>query len=73
MDKYYSNYYGLIFKCPLEKELRSCVFYKIRGLPSKERIAYYNVLTMKEKDLLIENHQICLSIREKKKIFQKTK
>jgi hypothetical protein len=69
MDKCYSNYYGLIFRCPVDMELKSCAFNKIRDLPSKERIGYYNALTEEEKNVLIEIHQDCLNQREKRNCF----
>jgi hypothetical protein len=67
-----SNYYGLIFNCPVENELNSCVYSKIRVLPLKERITYYNALTEDEKKILIEKHQCCLAVREKKSLFHKS-
>jgi hypothetical protein len=73
MDKFCFNYYGLIFKCPVDIELKGCAFNKIRDLPSKQRMIYYNALTEKEKNILIANHQNCLSLREEKKLFQNTK
>jgi len=66
MENCYSNYFGLIFKCPVESELNGCVYKKLRRLPSKEKIAYYNALTEDEKKVLIEKHQYCLAVREKK-------
>jgi hypothetical protein len=66
MENCYSNYFGLIFKCPVESELYGCVYKKLRRLPSKEKIAYYNALTEDEKKVLIEKHQHCLAVREKK-------
>lgn len=71
MEKCYSNYFGLIFKCPVESELNECVYKNIRRLPSKEKIAFYNALTEDEKKILIEKHQHCLEIREKKPSFYK--
>jgi len=69
MEKCNSNYYGLIFKCPVDKALDKCVYNKLRLLPSKERINYYNALTEVEKMILIDEHQRCLSVREKKNIL----
>jgi hypothetical protein len=71
MEKCYSNYFGLIFKCPVESELNKCVYKKLRRLPSKEKITYYNALTGDEKKALIEKHQYCLAVREKKSSFYK--
>lgn len=72
MAKSYTNYYGLIFNCPVGKELIDCDFKMIRQLKTKERITYYNALTEQEKDSLIEKHQQCLSVREKKTLFHES-
>ena len=72
MAKSYTNYYGLIFNCPVGKELIDCDFKTIRQLKTKERITYYNALTEQEKDSLIEKHQQCLSVREKKTLFHES-
>ena len=72
MAKNYTNYYGLIFSCPVGNEAISCDFKKIRRLKTKERLAFYNALPENEKDKLIENHQQCLSAREKKTLFHES-
>jgi len=72
MEKCNSNYYGLIFKCPVESELKSCVYSHIRELLSKERIVYYDALTDDEKKMLIEKHQRCLAARETKSLIHKS-
>jgi len=72
MAKCYTNYYGLIFNCPVGNEAISCDYKEIRQLKTKERLAYYNALPEYEKDKLIENHQKCLSIREKKTLFHES-
>ena len=72
MAKSYTNYYGLIFNCPVGNELVDCDFKPIRQLQTKERITYYNALTEKEKDSLIGKHQQCLSVREKKTLFHES-
>ena len=66
MENCYGNFYGLIFDCPVEEEVSSCVYKKLRLLSVKERINYYYALTVGEKMSLIEKHQRCLSSREKK-------
>jgi hypothetical protein len=72
MAKCYTNYYGLIFNCPVGNEAISCDYKEIRQLKTKERLAYYNALPEYEKDKLIENHQKCLSVREKKTLFHES-
>jgi len=69
MENCYTNFYGLIFNCPVGNEVESCIFKKIRLLSLKERINYYNALTEEEKMSLIEKHHNCLSCREKKSPF----
>ena len=69
MGNYYSNYYGLIFNCPMGNETANCGYKIIRQLPAKERLSYIDVLTENEKKILIERHQHCLSVREKKYLF----
>jgi len=72
MAKSYTNYYGLIFNCPVGIEKVECGYKTIRQLNAKERITYYNALTEQEKDSLIEKHQQCLSVREKKTLFHES-
>jgi len=69
MGKRYTNYYGLIFECPVGSELVNCAFKKIRQIKTKERLTYFDALTDEEKKTLIEKHQKCLSVREKKTLF----
>lgn len=72
MAKSYTNYYGLVFNCPVGNELNSCDFKPIRQLKTKERLTYYNTLTEYEKSSLIEKHQNCLKVREKKTLFHES-
>ena len=72
MAKSYANYYGLIFGCPIGNELIDCDFRAVRQLKTKERLAYYEAMTEQEKDVLIEKHQKCLSVREKKTLFHES-
>ena len=72
MTNCYENYYGLIFNCPVGKDLNGCEYKIIRKLSTKERLAYYSALTEEEKDKLIEKHQVCLSLREKKTLFHES-
>lgn len=71
MAKSYINYYGLVFNCPVGNELNHCSFKTIRKLKTKERLAYYDALTEHEKYTLIEKHQRCLNVREKKDPFSR--
>jgi len=72
MAKCYTNYYGLIFNCPVGNEAINCDYKKIRQLKTKERLAFYNALSEHEKDKLLENHLQCRSIREKKTLFHES-
>lgn len=67
-----ADYYGLIFKCPVGEEVSRCEFRKIRELPIKDRLTYFNALTEKEFEMLIKFHQRCLSVREKKSLFHES-
>lgn len=70
--KSYTNYYGLLFNCPVGAELDGCGYKKVRQFKSKERLIYYDTLNDVEKDLLIRRHQQCLSSREKKTLFHES-
>jgi hypothetical protein len=72
MVKCYTNYYGLIFSCPVGNEAQNCEFKKIRQLKTKERLAFYSALPDHEKDMLIKKHQQCLSVREKMTLFHES-
>jgi hypothetical protein len=72
MTNSYTNYYGLIFGCPVGNEAITCCYKKIRALDTKERLANYNALTEHEKNTLLEKHQRCLSVREKKTLFHES-
>jgi len=69
MSKCFTNYYGLIFNCPIGSEVDSCGYKRIRQLTSKERLTYYDALTENEKNILIEKHQKCIYVREKRPFF----
>lgn len=68
----YTNYYGLIFNCPIDVEVESCVFRDVRKLNAKDRLAFYEALTIDEKKALIEKHQQCLIVREKLSLFHES-
>jgi hypothetical protein len=72
MENYHSNYYGLIFNCPMGLETASCGYKNIRHLSIKERLNYIDVLTESKKKILVENHQQCLLVREKKSLFHES-
>lgn len=72
MENSYTNYYGLIFTCPLENEVQSCVYKNLRQLTAKERLNYYDAMTENEKANLLLQHQKCLSVREKKSLFHES-
>ena len=72
MKKPITDYYGLIFKCPVGSEMTHCKYKKIRKLPLSERLTYFNALTEPEQYEMIENHQVCLSVREKKSLFHES-
>jgi hypothetical protein len=59
------DYYGLIFNCPVGEEVDGCKYRKIRKLPVKERLAYFNALTEREIASWVNHHKKCLSVREK--------
>ncbi len=70
MEKSYTDYYGLLFSCSFDHELNSCMFKKLRQLTARERLTYYDALTLEEKKSLINRHKECLSVREKKPFTQ---
>ncbi len=72
MENQYTNYYGLIFGCPVGCELDECGFVSIRQLRIQDRLSYYDTLTFHEKIALIKKHQQCLSVREKKSLFHES-
>ena len=72
MSKGYINYLGLIFDCPVGKELESCSYRLVRKIKPRERLVHYETLTLEEKDEMIEKHQRCLSSREKKTLFHES-
>ena len=72
MGNRYSDYYGLMFNCPIGFESLDCEYKKIRRLPLKERITYINVLTETEKKTLVKKHQKCLLVRERKTLFHES-
>lgn len=72
MKRQSTDYYGLIFKCPVGEEARGCEYRKIRKLPLKERLTYFNAMTEKELNSLVEFHQRCISVREKLSLFHES-
>ena len=71
MRKDYSGYYGLIFNCPMNRQVDRCVFKSIRQLQPQDRMKYVNCLSMEEKEILIRKHQHCLAERENKVPFSR--
>jgi len=72
MAKNFTDYYGLVFSCPVGVELSSCDFKQIRQLKIKERLTFFDALTEHEKGKLIAKHQKCLNAREKKTLFHES-
>lgn len=72
MDNCFSDYYGLLFCCPMGKEKEECMFRDIRQLPVKKSLRYIDLLDENNKKTLIENHHRCLKIREKKTLFHES-
>lgn len=66
------GYYGLIFSCPVGEDVEGCKYRKIRKLPLKERISYFNAMTEHEITRLINYHHACISVREKKSLFHES-
>ena len=71
MGDNYSDYYGLLFNCPFETELDICALKNMRLRTTKERLIYYEALTLDEKKALINQHHECLLVREKKVPFSR--
>ena len=72
MGEYYSNYYGLLFNCPFESELEHCALKNMRQRTAKERLIYYEALTLSERKVLIKKHHNCLLVRENKSLFHES-
>lgn len=72
MGNRYSDYYGLIFNCPIGIESSDCEYKKIRQLPLKDRLAFMDVLNDEEKKTLMKKHQKCIKVREKKTLFHES-
>jgi len=71
MSKNNSDYWGLLFQCPMDKETDNCALLQIRQLPLLERIKYFDNLTNSEKEEIIKKHKKCLSAREKRIPFSR--
>jgi hypothetical protein len=72
MGDSYSDFYGLLFNCPFDIELDVCAIKKMRLRTTRERINYFEALTMEERKALINEHHACLLIREKKSLFHES-
>ena len=66
-----SDYYGLLFCCPMNSETKSCAFREIRNKDINERIQYMKLLSKDERSALIIKHKNCLSLRENKVPFSR--
>jgi len=71
MGDNYSDYYGLLFKCPFDTELDVCTLKSLRLRTTKERLLYFEALTLNERKALIKKHHECLLVREKKVPFSR--
>jgi hypothetical protein len=72
MGDNFSDYYGLLFNCPFDKELELCALKHMRLHTTKERLKYFEALTITERKALINKHHKCLLIREKKSLFHES-
>lgn len=72
MENKSTNYYGLLFGCPVGNEMRTCCFKEIRKYPLTEKINFYELMTEPEKLELIGKHRHCLSVRDKKTLFHES-
>ena len=66
-----SYYYGLVFSCPMNKELETCAYKEIRTLSLSERVTYINSLTSNDRAALIQKHKNCICQRENKVPFSR--
>lgn len=72
MGEIFSDYYGLLFNCPFDSELDICTLKNMRQQTTKERLNYYEALTLNERKALINKHHECLLFREKKSLFHES-
>lgn len=62
---YFSDYYGLLFACPMNEEQCSCPFHDIRQInPLPERLKYFRSLNQETKAFMIGQHIKCIGQRE---------
>lgn len=71
MSKPNSNYWGLLFECPMNKETQGCSFDHIRKMALLDRIEYFNSLSTLEREELMKKHKKCLTGREGKVPFSR--
>ena len=65
MERCKSYLFGLIFICPFKVEVENCSFTILRKMEIKNRIAFIETLSSKEREKLLLLHQSCLINREK--------
>lgn len=56
---------GLIFKCPLKKDAKSCPFKEVRKMDIHKKLDYIKKLPKNEQITLIFHHKNCLVTFEK--------
>ena len=71
MKRDHSDYYGLIFGCPMGSESKDCAYKTIRNKPLGERIKYIASITKDERSILVKRHKDCITRRENKVPFSR--
>ena len=71
MARNYSDFYGLIFGCPMGSELHNCIYKDIRKLPLQDRLKHIVTKTKDERSVLVKHHKKCIAHRENKVPFSR--
>ena len=71
MARNYSDYYGLIFGCPMGTEVDSCIYKEIRSRPLSERLQTIISKSKDERAILVQHHKHCIAHRENKVPFSR--
>ena len=71
MSKNNTDYWGLLFQCPMNKETANCALVHVRQLPLLDRVKYFGNLNNQDREEIIRKHKKCLLGREKRIPFSR--
>jgi hypothetical protein len=62
--KDFTNFYGIIYKCPVEKRLPNCPINDVENFLFIDKLQWFEKFTYEEKSKIIKHHLSCSDKRK---------